>query len=111
MGLVWKPHQFRLWSLVPEIVGGVLVRSEWDSGALMSGLLVEKTPKFVMDELGIEGKNPAVVLMDLDDCDLISVGDRLELDGVFYRVVVDPQRFEMGLATDHGRLIVERLDG
>lgn len=111
MGLVWRPHAFRFWTLVPEIVGGVLVRSEWDSGSMMSGLLIEKSPKFLKDELGIEGKNPAVILMDLADIDLISLGDRLELEGVFYRVLGEPQRFEMGLPTDHGRLIVERLDG
>lgn len=108
MGLVWKPHDFVIWKLVPDVVSGVIVRSEWVAGESVSGLLVEKSPSEVRDLIDLESRNPAVVL--LDDASGIVVGDRLELDEVFYRVLVDPQTHAMGLATDHARLIVERLD-
>lgn len=108
MALVWKPHEFVVWKLVPDVVDGVLVRSDWVAGETVSGLLVEKTPKEARDFIDPECRNPAVVL--LDDDSGIEMGDRLELEEVFYRVWVDPQVHAMGLATDHARLIVERLD-
>ncbi|MFM9872723.1 MAG: hypothetical protein ACKVQS_04565 [Fimbriimonadaceae bacterium] len=108
MGLVWKPHDLVVWKLVPDVVDGVLVRSEWVSGATVSGLLVEKSSKEVKDLIDLESRNPAVVL--LDDASGVEMGDRLELDGVFYRVLADPQVLSMGLVTDHARLIVERLN-
>ncbi len=108
MALVWKPHDFVIWKLVPDVVDGVLVRSEWVSETTVSGLLVEKTPKEVRDSVDLDSKNPAVVL--LDEGFGIELGDRLELNEVFYRVLVDPQVHAMGLATDHARLFVDRLE-
>lgn len=110
MGLLWKPHNFVIWKLVPQIVDGVLVRSDWAAGSAVDGLLVEKAPREVRELIGRESKNPAIVLMDLASAVGLQLGDRLELDGAMYQVAADPQTFYMGLATDHARLIVERLD-
>lgn len=108
MALVWKPHEFAIWKLIPTVVDGVLERSDWIAGETVGGLLVEKTPKEARDMIDLECRNPAVVLLD-DDAG-IEMGDRLELDGILYRVLVDPLNHVMGLSTDHSRLIVERLD-
>jgi len=87
-----------------------VVGNEWTLAQTFYGLLVEKTAKEARDLVDFESENPAIVLLDLGDAVLIELGDQLILDEMKYRVVADPSRFEMGLPTDHAKVVVERLD-
>ncbi|MBX3114376.1 MAG: hypothetical protein KF836_07395 [Fimbriimonadaceae bacterium] len=110
MALVWKPHEFHLWKLVPEVVEGRVIKSEWVWDSTFSGLLVEKAAHEVRDLTDIESQNLAVVLMELEDSEAVELGDQLVLDAWKYRVLVDPIRFSIDLPTDHAKVVVERLD-
>lgn len=110
MSLVWKPHEFQLWKLAPEVVEGRVLKSEWVWDSTFSGLLVEKAAHEVRDLIDVESQNLAVVLMELGDSEAVELGDQIVLDSWKYRVLVDPIRFSMGLPTDHAKVVVERLD-
>lgn len=110
MSLVWNPHELQLWKLEPEIVEERVVGNEWTLAQTFSGLLVEKTANELRDLVDLESENPAIILLDLDDAISIELGDQIVLDEVRYRVVADLIRFEMGLPTDHAKVVVERLD-
>jgi hypothetical protein len=72
-------------------------------------MLVSKSPREMKEYLDAECRRPAVALVDVADGRLIDVGDRLKLGAVAYRVIADPQIFEMGLGTDHARVLLEQI--
>lgn len=110
MSLVWKPHEIEHWQIVPEVVEGRVIRSEWELNQSFFGLIVAETPKEIKDMIDLDCKSPAIVLLEVEDSFEVKIGDHLELNEIRYQVVADPVRFEMGLPTDHAKVVVERLD-
>lgn len=115
MALAYRPHTILVLPAVEDIDETTLIVDETtyeepEVPVTLLGQLTVKTVARIWEDYAVETSHPALLLFNIEDASKLHQGDRVEAVGFTWQVKTEPSLHVAQAVTDHGHVILEKLN-